>query len=88
MGTKRNIRTTPAERQWEYDNFLSELDPSSLAFLSWKYNDDLVYFRIHNNLNDQENAQFYKEMQQRKKMIDEEIHNRKMWEDGIDLEDE
>lgn len=83
-----NTKTGGAKHQWEYDILLSELDISSLRFLSEKYNKDLKYFRNNNNLYDNSNSQLYLEMQQRKKMIDEEIHNRKMWEDGIELDDE
>jgi hypothetical protein len=86
MGKKSETRTSSAESQWSYDNLLADLDISSLRFLSQKYNKDLVYFRIHNNLNDQDNAQLYKEMQQRKKMIDEELENRDIWNSVIDYE--
>jgi hypothetical protein len=80
MSKLNGIRTTGAKHQWQYDNLLSDLDITSLKFLSWKYNNDLRYFPSHNNLNDQENAQSYKEIQQRKKMIDEEIRHREEWE--------
>lgn len=68
-----SIRTSGFKSQNEYDVLLSDLDISSLKFLAHKYAKDLKYFRSHNNLNDQENAQAYKEMQQRYKMIDEEL---------------
>lgn len=73
------LRTSGYRSQNAYDNLLSDLDNSSLSFLSSKYNKDLVYYRIHHNLNEQESAQEYKEMQQRKSMIDEEIKNRKRY---------
>jgi hypothetical protein len=84
MDRKKDCRTQGATHQWEYDNLLSELDISSLRFLSHKYNKDLSYFRNNNNLRDNTNAQLYLEMQQRKKMIDEELQNREMWK--CDLE--
>jgi hypothetical protein len=80
MTNKMNkLRTSGYRSQNAYDNLLADLDNSSLKFLSGKYNRDLVYYRIHHNINDQTYAQEYKEMQQRKSMIDEEIKNRKRY---------
>ena len=72
-------RTSGYRSQNEFDNLLADLDGSSLRFLSSKYNKDLVYFKVHHNINEQENAQEYKEIQQRKKMIEQELGNRKKY---------
>lgn len=85
---EEDIRTSGFKSQNEYDVLLSNLDISSLRFLSWKYNRDLIYFKANYNINEQINAQSYKKIQQRKKMIDEEIYNRKMWEERLEIEDE
>ena len=88
MSNKRDelIMTAGADSQRGYDNLLSDLDISSLRFLAQKYAKDLHYFRSHHDLNEQENAQSYKEMQQRKKMIEEELSFRENLadEDKID----
>lgn len=73
------IRTKGYRSQNDYDNFISDLTENELVVLNNKYNRDLIYYRIHQDLNIQENAQEYKEMQQRKKMLDEEIKKRKMF---------
>jgi len=86
MGTKTNIRTTSAKHDWDYDNLIADLDVSSLRYLSKKYHKDLDDFMGHNDLNDQTNAQIYKDMMTRKKMIDEEIYNRKQWNNVLDYE--
>jgi len=84
MTNKMNkLRTSGYRSQNAYDNLLADLDNSSLKFLSSKYNRDLSYYRMHNDLNDQTCAQEYKEMQQRKKMIDQEIKNRKRFGNNI-----
>jgi len=84
MKNKMNkLRTSGYRSQNGFDNLLAELDNSSLKFLSSKYNRDLVYYRIHHNLNDQTYAQEYKEMQQRKSMVDQEIKNRKRYGTAI-----
>lgn len=65
--------THGSKSQYRYDKFISELDLSSLRFLRHKYINDLSEYRRQNNLNNSKNAQEYKMMQQRLKMINEEI---------------
>jgi hypothetical protein len=79
LNDMNRIRTKGYRSQNEYDNFISDLTENELVVLNNKYNKDLIYYRIHQDLNIQENAQEYKEMQQRKKMLDEEIKKRKMF---------
>jgi hypothetical protein len=76
MSTRKELRTKGAFSQLDYDSLVADLDISSLRFLAQKYAKDLHYFRSHNDLNDQDNAQSYKEMQQRKKMIEDELEFR------------
>ncbi len=57
---------------------ISDISISGLKVLKRKYIQDLKYFRQVNSLYEQENAQEYKEMQQRIKMIGEEIDHRMM----------
>jgi len=80
----KRIGTKGQHRQPQFDTFISNLKDDELSFLSSKYNRDLIYFINHNDLNNQESAQLYKEMQQRKKMIDEERKTRKMLKTSVD----
>ena len=68
--------TSGRNSQYMFDKLLSELDISSLRFLKQKYIRDLNDFRKEHNLSVQANAQAYKEIQQRLKMITEEIRFR------------
>jgi len=72
------IRTRGWRSQPEYDNFISNLDISSLRFLNNLYAKELRDFRNENDLYLSDNQQYYKEMQQRKNMINEEIAHRMM----------
>lgn len=76
MTQKEYFKTKGNKCQYQFDKLLSDIDISGLTFLSKKYDKDLVDFRSSHNLNDQEHAQTYKEMQQRKKMISDELENR------------
>lgn len=79
MNTKTTIYdiiTSGYHSQPEYDKMLSNLDISSLKFLNGKYKSDIRAFRENFDLNDEDNQQQYKEMLQRKKMIQEEMRNR------------
>jgi len=66
-------RTSSYKAQKAYDRLLSECTISSLRFLSEKYENELDYFKKNNDLNIQENWRAYKDKQQLKKMIDEEL---------------
>jgi len=70
------MKTKGWKSQYQYDKLLGELDYSSLRFLESKYRKDLRYFRNSHDLNDQDNALKYKEMQQRYSMIIQELNNR------------
>ena len=70
------MRTSGWKSQYQYDKLIADLSYSSLRFLKSKYKKDLRDFRNSHDLNDQENATKYKEMQQRYSMILEELKNR------------
>jgi len=70
------IRTDGWRHQSNYDNLLADLDVSSLSFLKYKYNRDIRYFRNHHDLNDEDNAEKYKLLLQRKSMITQELEHR------------
>lgn len=86
-------KTEPAEvirsKSWmsqpEFDNLIRDIDISSLRFLKWKYKDDIQHMKNSLNLNDSENMHMYKQMEQRYKMISEEL--RKRYHDTILLDD-
>jgi len=65
--------TLGKKSQYRFDRLLSELDISSLRFLRHKYLQDISYYRHSHDLNVQDYAQEYKELQQRLKMITEEL---------------
>ena len=67
------IRTSSYEAQKSYDRMLADCSISSLRFLSDKYEKDLDKYKELHNLDKIEYWQEYKNMQQRKKMIDEEL---------------
>lgn len=80
MKTKYNSkvpRTSGWQSQNEYDNLLADLSFSSLKALKHIYNKEIRDFPNHFDLNESENQSFYKEMLQRKHMIDEEYEFRK-----------
>jgi len=66
-------KTKGYHSQPKFDNLLEDLDISSLKFLNGKYRKEIQSFREQFDLNDEENQKFYKEMLQRKKMIQEDI---------------
>lgn len=73
MEKEEERMTSGRKSQYRFDKLLSELDISSLRFLRHKYLQDISHFRQEHNLNVQEYAQTYKELQQRLKMISEEL---------------
>lgn len=87
MSKKKNIRTKGAKSQWKFDNILSDLKDDELDFMSLRYNKELLYYRTHNDMNKHACQQEYLEMQQRKKMINEEIRNRRAMKTHIDREE-
>lgn len=72
------IRTSSYQAQKAYDRMISDCDISSLRFLSEKYESDLDRYKQEHSLEDKSNWREYKNMQQRKKMIDEELTVRLM----------
>lgn len=72
--TKR-IGTKGQNSQSKFDTLLSDLKDDELEFLRQRYNKYLYQYRKGNKINQDE----YLKMQQRKKMIDEEIRNRKIF---------
>lgn len=83
MSKKRNqqveskIRRTKSwQRQPEFDNLLADTDISGLRFLRLKYEKQLNEFRTTNDLNYIDNFSEYKEIQQRYKMINDELLHR------------
>ena len=76
MGTKRDIRTNSAESQWQFDSLLADTDISGLKFLKIKYKDNLIDYTMSHDLNNPEYLSEYQKIQQRYKMINEELKNR------------
>ena len=76
MTFKTDLKTQSARRQYGFDQILEEEDVSGLRFLKHNYRDKLNDYRNSHDLNNQIYAQEYKEMQQRYKMISEELSNR------------
>lgn len=74
--TRENLRSKSWKRQPEYDKLLADTDPSGLKFLKLKYEKDLNSYLLYNDLNNPDNFSEYKEMQQRYKMICEELERR------------
>jgi len=79
------IRSKSWESQPEFDNLIRDIDISSLRFLRNKYIKDIRYFKKSNDLSIKENIHEYKQMQQRLKMISEELERR--YHDTILLDD-
>ena len=71
-------RTKGYKSQKEYDIEISDFDMSSLRFLKFKYKKDLLDFHNHFDLNDPECYNEYTRLQQRYKMINEELHHRSL----------
>jgi len=74
----RSTRTSGWETQTNYDWMLSDLDVSSLRFLSDEYTKRIRDFSNHFDLGDKETQHEYQELLQRKKMIIEELDHRYM----------
>ena len=74
----KELRTSSYRGQEAYDRMLADCSISSLRFLSEKYEDDLYRYRKNHDLDNKEFYREYRDMQQRKKMIDEELTTRIM----------
>ncbi len=74
--TRENIRSKSWKSQPAYDVFLSDTDMSGLRFLKTKYERDLWDYQLDHDLNNPKNFEEYKEIQQRYKMICEELEKR------------
>jgi len=85
MGNKRIIRTRGANSQWQFDKMLEDTDVSGLAYLKQKYKDDMVDYSLTHDLNNPSFFSEYKEIQQRYKMINEELENRYSFLENSDL---
>jgi len=72
------LRTSSYKKQPAFDRLLAESDISSLRFLSVNYDNKLDYFKKNNSLDESDNLREYRFLQQRKKMIDEELTTRIM----------
>ncbi len=71
-------RTSSYNGDKAYDRMLSECDVSSLRFLSNKYSTDLYDYKMTHNLDSIDEWRQYKDLQLKKKMIDEELSIRIM----------
>lgn len=69
----KTLRTSSYKKQNAYDRLLANSKISSLIFLSDKYDKDLNRYKKDHDLEIKENWVEYKRMQERKKMIDEEL---------------
>ena len=72
-------KTDGWKRQPYYDEFISDLDISSLRYLAVKKQKDINYYRNTHDLNKEEHAERYKEIQQQFKMITQELHSRQTY---------
>lgn len=73
MSNKSSLRPNNAKSQWQFDNLIADTDISGLRFLLQKYKKDLGYFRNSHDLNNDDSFSEYREIQQRYKMIGEEL---------------
>jgi hypothetical protein len=73
-----NLRTSSYRGKESYDRFLSTCNISSLRALSDKYNKELYRYKKDNDINNPLNWREYKDKQQIKKMVDEELFSRIM----------
>lgn len=71
-------RTSSYKAQKSYDRMLADCNISSLRFLSEKYDKELDNYKEQNDITQKENFREYRNIQQRKKMIDEELTVRLM----------
>ncbi len=76
MTFETDLKTKGMHHQYQFDSLISDTDISGLKFLKEKYKNDLNYFRHTHDLNELEKFSEYREMQQRFKMINEELFNR------------
>ncbi|MBE3093926.1 MAG: hypothetical protein IMZ52_02765 [Actinobacteria bacterium] len=75
---KANIpRTDGWKNQIRFDETISDLDISSLRFLKHKYTKEIQDFRNHFDLDNYDYQLQYKNLLQRKKMLDEEYEVRR-----------
>ena len=70
------IRSKSWKSQPDFDNLIRDIDISSLRFLKSKYKKDITYYKRHTDLSDEVNLREFKGMQQRLKMISEELERR------------
>ena len=69
----KTLRTSSYKKQNAYDRLIADCIISSLRFLSDKYQKDLNNYKENYDLEEKDNWIEYKRMQERKKMIDEEL---------------
>jgi len=72
------IRTKSWQSQPEFDNIISDLDVSSLCQLRNIYNKEIKNFPNNFDLNHPDHFHYYKEIQQKYKMVSEELNHRMM----------
>jgi len=77
------MRTSSYQAQKAYDRMLADCDISSLRFLSSEYDKRLDRYKESHDLNNSEFWREYRNMQQRKKMIDNELSARIMNKSAI-----
>jgi len=76
MTESKDLRTKSANSQYQFDKLLGDTDISGLRFLKEKYKDDMIDYTMGHDLNNPEYFSEYKGIQQRFKMINEELYNR------------
>ena len=69
-------RTSGWETQPEFDKIVSDLDVSSLCYLKDEYNHRIVEYYTYYDLNNPTFYKEYKQILQRKKMVDEELNKK------------
>lgn len=74
--TREMLRSKSWKSQPEFDNIISDITPSGLQYLKEKYENDIYSFYKTHNLSIDEYKTEYTEMQQRFKMINEELERR------------
>jgi hypothetical protein len=84
----KRVGTKGQHRQPKFDNILEDLREDELEFMNQRYNRELLFYRSHNNMKLQKCQDEYEEMKQRKKMICEEIYNRKIFRTSSNNENE
>jgi len=72
----KHRRTNSWQRQPEFDNILGEISTSGLQFLQVKYEKQLHNYTSTHNVAEINEFEIYKEIQQRLKMINDEIYHR------------